>query len=721
MKKNYWKKGLAVLLGAALSIRAPLGGFTPAVSSLAYTERPAKINATSLNVRSGAGTSYSAVARLARGTAVTVAGEARASDGKLWYQIHFTSAGTAKTGYVLGTYLKFEANYQYNANFEAQLSNQGFPESYKAALRQLHAQFPNWVFEAQKTGLDWNTAVQNEMVLPRSLVQASSISSFKSMADGAYNWDNSTWVGFDGNAWVAASQEILSYYMDPRNFLDEVYIFQFVSHQYDPAQQTREGLQNLVKGTFLGGTAAAGASSSGSGALEPGGGGSGTGSSSSGSPGASSNTPSGTASPGVILSPSGGKGASPRQTGPSPSTGGPSGKGASEDVQLVAPQASISPKKTALVAASVTVGARPGSDTGSGDGANPAAGTPAPSNGNGTQPSPGSGTVSVPSQASRSYVDIIMDAAAQSGVNPYVLAAMILQEQGSDGRGRSISGTVSGYGGYYNYFNIGAYASGGMGAVERGLWYASQNDSYGRPWDTPEKSILGGARFYGDNYVKAGQDTFYLKKYNVQGSNMYKHQYMTNVDGAASEACFFAEAYSGNMKNIALKFRIPVYDNMPQTACAKPTGDGSANNKLGSLGVEGFSITPTFSRDTERYDLIVAPSVSYVSVYANALDPKASINGTGSVQLTDGTTDITVQVTAQNGTVRNYTIHVVRQGGGSAQSGLPSPVNNGGSSPGTSWPAAGTGPGGSSGTGQPVAGSASTAPTPGGSNVTIIN
>lgn len=37
----------------------------------------------------------------------------------------------------------------------------------------------------------------------------------------------------------------------------------------------------------------------------------------------------------------------------------------------------------------------------------------------------------------------------------------------------------------------------------------------------------------GTNYVKAGQDTLYLKKYNVQGSNMYKHQYMTNVNGSS--------------------------------------------------------------------------------------------------------------------------------------------------------------------------------------------
>ena len=74
-----------------------------------------------------------------------------------------------------------------------------------------------------------------------------------------------------------------------------------------------------------------------------------------------------------------------------------------------------------------------------------------------------------------------------------------------------------------------------MSAVERGLWWASQSGSYLRPWNSIEKSIRGGSVYYGDNYVKKGQDTLYLKKFNVQGSNLYKHQYMTNVQAAAAE------------------------------------------------------------------------------------------------------------------------------------------------------------------------------------------
>ncbi len=182
------------------------------------------------------------------------------------------------------TYVKFPVSYSHDSSFESKLSAQGFPESYKDGLRQIHAQYPNWTFTAVKTGLDWNTVIQNEGVLGRNLVHTNSISSYKSLADGAYNWDSGTWTGFDGSTWVAASTEIISYYMDPRNFLDEVNIFQFLDQSYNASLHTKEGLQSMLKGTFMEGSVKNGGSASGS--------------TSSGS--SSSNSSSGSSSSGVV-------------------------------------------------------------------------------------------------------------------------------------------------------------------------------------------------------------------------------------------------------------------------------------------------------------------------------------------------------------------------------------------------------------------------------------
>lgn len=751
------------MLGLALAVQLP--GAVPfhPMDTYAYTGA-ATVKASSLNVRSGAGTGYQAIGRLAAGASIQVLGEQRGTDGKTWYQIRFSgTGGTEQTGYVSAEYVRLPVSYTTDSDFEAKLSAEGFPESYKNGLRQLHAQYPNWVFKAKKTGLDWNTVIENEALLGRNLVSSGSISSWKSVESGAYNWDNSTWTGFDGSNWVAASEDIIRYYMDPRNFLDDTYVFQFLSHEYNSSTQTRDGLAKMVEGSFLSGT------------TDSTGTGSSTGSTGASGPSGSSGSSGGVSKDGPGRSQGKDQDVNhgPGVSGISRNSGSPAGS--TGEVSLEAPHASVTPRNHNLVMTGIGVGEAPGSSSqNTGAPSNPS-GSNAPSSsgssntvgpgvssgsggsdssvsvgqapesggqasGTGSSQTSGSsgssssqnaGSSSGPSSSgsssgtpssntgsgSKLYVDIIMDAAAQSGVSPYVLAAMILQEQGTNGGSPLISGNYSGYPGYYNFFNVEAYQSGSMSAIQTGLRYASQSGSYGRPWNTVEKSIIGGAQNYGDNYVKAGQNTFYLKKFNVQGSNLYKHQYMTNIQGAASEAERLSKAYS-SVKDSALEFQIPVYNNMPETACAAPVGDGSPNNKLSSLSAEGYSLTPSFGKDTESYNLIVNTSVSSIQVNAAAADSKASVSGAGSIPLNGSTTDIAITVTAENGSARTYTIHVVKQDGGpvsSGSSGSAGSPSSPGSSEGPGGGNGSSGPGSSGGSGNSGGGN-----TPGGSNVTIV-
>lgn len=721
MKGKKLKRGLALVLGLMLAAEVPASVATPfkMFDSYAYTGA-ATVKATSLNVRSGAGTGYSSVGRLAAGAAVTVIGEQRGTDGNTWYQIQYTGTGGAvNTGYVSSLYIRLPVAYTTDSNFEAYLTSQGFPESYKNGLRQLHAQYPNWVFKAKNTGLDWNTVIENESVLGRNLVATGSVSSWKSVANGAYNWDNSTWTGFDGSSWVAASEDIIRYYMDPRNFLDETYVFQFLNHEYDANTQTKEGLNSLINGSFLSGTTNSTgtggsdfSSGPGSSSEGPGSGGPGSSGSSSGSsegPGRSSTYEDTQHGPGVSGSSNGSGSAAVSPGGSSSGSSSPSGSG---EVSLESPHASIEPRERNIVSTSVSLVA-PGQDgsgsssgpvspgqSGSGTSSGPVASPASENVVDQTGTSPGGGSTG----AAAPYADIIMAAASQSGVSPYVLAAMILQEQGNNGTSPLISGSYSGYEGYYNFFNVEAYQSGAVSAIEMGLRFASQSGSYGRPWNTVEKAIRGGAQNYGDNYVKAGQNTFYLKKFNVQGSNLYKHQYMSNIQGAASEAAKLSQAYTSDLKKTALEFHIPVFNNMPEQPCVAPAGDGSPNNKLSGLGVDGFNLTPSFNRDTQEYNLIVDSSVSNITVSAYASDSNARVDGAGNVSLQNGGNDISIAVTAQNGSVRTYTIHVVKQDGGPTQGSAGSPVYGGGSFGGTVSPDGSSG--GSGG--------------PGGSNVTIV-
>lgn len=468
-----------------------------------------------LNVRAGAGSDMEVIGSVSNGTTVTILEDC----GNGWLKIKYDS----KEGYISSDYVVRES---FDAVFIEEMVQSGFPESYAIPLAKLHEKYPDWQFVPQVTGLEWSTVIANESKLGKNNVASTSLSSWKSIEKGAYNLNKGTWVAMDGASWIAASEDIIEYYMDPRNFLDEDSVFMYLSHAYDESRQNEESLKEMLKGTYLEGTYKA-----------------------------------------------------------------------------------------------------------EGD--------------------------------SYKYSETIMKAAADYSVNPYVLAAMMLVEQGSDGRGQSISGKVSGYEGYYNFFNIGAYASGGMPAIQRGLWFARGDgaSTYNRPWNNIYKAILGGSEYYSGNYVKKGQDTVYLKKFNVQGSNLYNHQYMTNIQGAELEGKKIYSAYS-NIKSTKLVFKIPVYTNMPATKAEAPGGNGDPVNYLKGITVDKYSLNPAFDPYKSEYSLIVDNSVAKVNISAETYSAKASIiSGAGDTSLKVGMNTFEIAVQAENGVKRTYKLNISREDG----------------------------------------------------------
>ncbi len=520
MQKTILKRASVVAFG--LLILVIVGVLIGGASAQAYEQKKATIRWDIVNIRQQPTTSSSVVSKLALGHELIITDEKDTSDGYIWYYVKYTASGVQKQGWVRSDCIIIHS---VDNDFEAYLVSQGFPETYKTKLRELHKLYPNWVFQAQHTNLNWDDVIKAESKLGMSLISGNSISSWKSTQNGAYNWDTGKWVGLDGDSWVAASEGIIKYYMDPRNFLDETYVFQFLEQSYNSNLQTVQGMQNVTRNTFLAGTYQE----------------------------------------------------------------------------------------------------------------------------NGT----------------KKYIDTLMKAAGESGVSPYTLASMIIVEQGANGTGKSISGVETGYEGYYNFFNVGAYATSNMTAVQRGLWFAKGSGvgatSYNRPWNNVTNSIIGGAIHYGEGYVKVGQDTLYLKKFNVQGKNPYTHQYMTNVMGAATEGQRMSKAFNEEARNANLVFKIPVFTNMPTSACAKPTGDGSPNYMLKSLSVTGQNLTPTFDKYTTEYSLIVPNDITSVTIAATALDSNASITGTGKVNLKVGSNKSSIVVKAGNGTTRTYTINIIRE------------------------------------------------------------
>ena len=477
-----------------------------------------------LNVRSGAGTGYSKTGTVSYGDSLTILSETTYSSGAKWYKI---SCGNV-TGYVSAAYVQLTSSGSQgssDADFESYMTKQGFPESYKPYLRTLHEQHPKWIFTAQKLGVDWSTALKEECVVGRNLVHSSALASWKSMEKGAYDFNGGYWYGLDGS-WVAASKEIIMYYMDPRNFLNDTYIFMFENQSYDPSYQTESGVKTILADTFM------------------------------------------------------------------------------------------------------------------------------------------SGSYTCPDTKKKyTYSQTFMDAAKKSGVSPYHLASRCRNEQGVNGAPQSL-GTVKGYENYFNFFDIQAYATSTMTAAEMGCKYAkTTNPTYLLPWTNQYKSIVGGSIFLGTGYITKGQDTLYLQKFDMVdgGNGLYYHQYMTCVFGQANEAISLKNAYSQDILNSAMEFKIPVYNNMPDKLCPKPTSSGDNNNYLKSLSVSGTSISPKFDKFTASYAAKVNAEVSSVTVNANPLGKSAKVSGKGKVSLKTGENTVKVTCTAASGVKRTYTIKITRK------------------------------------------------------------
>ena len=299
-----------------------------------------------------------------------------------------------------------------------------FPASYQERLQQLASKYPNWKFQAYYTGISWDKLIQNE--------RDESVHRNRVTNNAPSSWKNSCGYVYDG--WACASDAIVAYYLDPRNFLNETQIFQFVESSYNANEQTLSKIQESVKGTFL-------------------------------------------------------------------------------DATITCNDLNNNP---------VTM----------------------------------------------SYAEMIIKAAQESNISAYYIKSKIIQEVGSQGSG-SVSGMYPGYEGYYNFYNFGSYDTGDP--IANGLLYARDQG-----WDSPYKAIVAGAQLIGKNYIEAGQNTAYFNKWDVVGtkilrdgesqtvnkSDMFWHQYMTNIQDPTSQSYSNYELYSNSLQS-EITFIIPVYNNMP--------------------------------------------------------------------------------------------------------------------------------------------------------------
>ncbi len=483
---------------------------------------------------------------------VYITGEQTVSSVK-WMKVIVAVDGVTVVGYVPASHLRFapaelEPPFEpvlSDADFESEMRSEGFPESYIPYLLELHKQHPNWDFNAFHTGLSWETVIKEEDKVGYNLITNSKPIRWLSFANGAYNWGTDSFVPYDGSTWVTVSNAGLRYYMDPRNWLNESYVFMFEELSYDAENQTLEGIESILKGT---------------------------------------------------------------------------------------PMYKTSFKYVTSDGTERTI----------------------------------------------TYSQAFMEAAEYSGVSPYHLASRVKQEvvTGSTSFSSSATGKVEGFEGYFNFYNIGAYNStASMGAVKNGLKFAKYGGTDGKlnkssliPWNNRYNALVGGGYYIGYSYINRGQNTIYLQKFNVSGKSTYAHQYMANVEAPKAEAYKVYLAYCSmeDYDDMKISFSIPVYENMPETATREPELVYNPNAYLKTLTLtddtgKAVTLDKAFSYSTLEYTATVPANATTIRIGTKTVSSLAKvISGAEEVKLADGQDTINITVQAQNGTTLTYTIRLVK-------------------------------------------------------------
>ncbi len=118
--------------------------------------------------------------------------------------------------------------------FEASIA--GFDETYKPYLRYLHTKYPNWTFTVMDTGLDFHASYLSEKA-----VSSIEISTGLCEQNPYYQTEK---------GWCIGNESSTKFFLDPRNFLSERYIFMFENLSFSELYN-ESAVQSVLNGTFM--------------------------------------------------------------------------------------------------------------------------------------------------------------------------------------------------------------------------------------------------------------------------------------------------------------------------------------------------------------------------------------------------------------------------------------------------------------------------------------
>ncbi|MGN0521477.1 MAG: fibronectin type III domain-containing protein [Eubacterium sp.] len=455
-------------------------------------------------------------------------------------------------------------------DYASQLRSKGFPESYIDALVELHEKYPKWIFEPLFTGIDWQTAVNGERSShSNQLIEKISSYDTSMFCNCSKCYSNGSYIIQEASNWVSASEKAVKYYMDPRNWLDEQYIFQFESTKYD-GTQTKAGVEAILDGTWMHDSLITYKTTSGS----------------------TKTYDSSTKYSDVIMKAANDSGMSAYYLA---SKIRQENGGASATASAVS--GTVSPFQGIYNYYNI------GAYTGAKDGLSWAAG----------------------------YLKANNNTTLYSSYNSQTGKGTGTKTQISSGQYMTWRANMGNY--YYVrlYNESGGYTEGKSGYVLvsdcRTTYLGDTSTGWGRPWTNPYKSIYYGAKYISKNF--STQTSGYLQKFNVSPTSdyLYTHEYMANVAAAVAESVTTYNAYSkAGILSITKKFSIPVFENMPNEKSESLTLSKVSGLKVTSYTNSSVSLSWSKVANAQSYQVQVYKSGKWVN-YTTTSSTKATVSG----------------------------------------------------------------------------------------------
>jgi len=144
----------------------------------------------------------------------------------------------------------------------------------------------------------------------------------------------------------------------------------------------------------------------------------------------------------------------------------------------------------------------------------------------------------------------------------------------------------------------------------------------------------------------------------VSGTGENVNKTIASVTCTATDVGSMGIVVTGNVSSASGTNIVTTNVNTSKSVTVQKPREKDTNNYLSSIGVKGYSVTPSFNKETLEYSVNVPSTVDKITIEAAKESSYASLSGTGEFEVNEGANTFEVNVTSETGVPRVYKVTV---------------------------------------------------------------